>query len=206
MNLVNWLDPEQEAMMADSVGRALLVVLDTLPPAERLAFVLHDVFAMPFEEIAPIVGRSLVAAKKLASRARLRVQGTSRISNADLVRQRKVIEAFLAASRTGDMNALLAVLDPKIVRQADRMALPPGADTKVHGADNVVRETVTNSGLAQFARIAVVNGTVGLIVVLRRRLRLVLSFTIRDEKIVEIEVIADPVRLRRAKLSVLREA
>jgi RNA polymerase sigma factor (sigma-70 family) len=206
MNLVNWLDPEQEAMMADSVGRALLVVLDTLPPAERLAFVLHDVFAMPFEEIAPIVGRSLVAAKKLASRARLRVQGASRISNADLVRQRKVIEAFLAASRTGDMNALLAVLDPKIVRQADRMALPPGADTKVHGADNVVRETVTNSGLAQFARIAVVNGTVGLIVVLRRRLRLVLSFTIRDEKIVEIEVIADPVRLRRAKLSVLREA
>lgn len=205
MNLTSWLDPEQEAMMADSVGLALLVVLDTLQPAERLAFVLHDVFAMPFDEIAPIVGRTPVAAKKLASRARLRVQGHGTTINADLIQQREIVEAFLAASRTGDMNALLAVLDPDVVRRADRIAIPPGAATEVHGAHNVVKETVTNSGLAQFARVAVVNGTVGLIVVLRRKLRLVLSLSIKDEKIAEIDVIADPVRLRHAKLSVLRE-
>lgn len=205
-DISNWLDPEQEAIMVDSVGLALLVVLDTLPPAERLAFVLHDVFAVPFDEIAQIVGRSTVAAKKLASRARFRVQGKSPAGHADLMRQRTVAEAFLAASRSGDMNALLAVLDPGVVRRADSIALPPGADVEVHGALNVARETVTNSGLAQYACIAVVNGSVGLIVVLRRQMRLALGLTIKDEKIVAIDVIADPVRLRRVELSVLPEA
>lgn len=205
-DLANWRDPEQEALMADSVGVALLVVLDTLPPAERLAFVLHDVFGMPFDEIASIVGRSPVAAKKLASRARHRVQGRSAVNHADRIRQRKVVEAFLAASRSGDMNALMAVLDPDVVRRADRYALTPDADTEVRGAYNVARETATNTGLAQHARIAVVNGAVGLIVTLRRRLRVALSLTIKNDKITEIDVIADPARLRTIRLAVLGEA
>jgi RNA polymerase sigma-70 factor (ECF subfamily) len=205
-DLSNWLDPEQEAMMADSVGLALLVVLDTLPPTERLAFVLHDIFGMPFDEIAPIVGRSPVAAKKLASRARHRVQGRDTSSQADRVRQRNVVEAFLAASRSGDMNALIALLDPDVVRRADRNALPPDADTEVHGAYNVIKETVTNTGLAQHARIALVNGSVGLIVVLRRQLRVALSLTIENDKLTEIDVIADPARLRVTTLAVLEEA
>jgi RNA polymerase sigma factor (sigma-70 family) len=203
--LANWLDPEQEAMMADSVGRALLVVLDTLSPAERLAFVLHDVFAMPFDEIAPIVGRTAVAAKKLASRARLRIQGEQTASARDLARQRKVVEIFLRASQTGDMNALIAVLDPDVIRRADRIALPPGAEIEVHGASKVASETLTNSGLAQYASIAVVDGTVGLVVVFRRKLKLALRLTVREETVTEIDVIADLVRLRCVKLSVLPE-
>lgn len=205
IDITSWLDPEQEAIMADSVGRALLLVLDTLSPAERLAFVLHDVFAVPFEEIAPIVGRTTTAAKKLASRARLRIQGPSVASHADLIRQREIVEVFLAASRTGDMNALLAVLDPDVVRRADRLALPPEADLEVRGAQKVVTETITNSGLAQFARLAVVNGSVGLIVVLRRQLKLVICLTIKNKRIAEIDVIADSARLRNIKLSVLHD-
>jgi RNA polymerase sigma factor (sigma-70 family) len=204
-NLANWLDPEKEALMADSVGLALLVVLDTLPPAERLAFVLHDIFAMPFDQIAPIVGRSPVAAKKLASRARHRVQGRDTAGNADLIRQRKVVEAFLAASRSGDMEALIAVLDPDVVRRADRNAIRPGVDNEVRGAYNVIKETATNTVLAQHARIALVNGTVGLIVVLRRQLRWALSFKFENEKITDIDVIADPLRLRHIELGVLLE-
>lgn len=202
MDLATWQDPEREAVMADSVGVALLVVLDTLTPAERLAFVLHDVFAMPFEEIAPIVGRSTVAAKKLASRARLRIQAQGAPGNADLSRQRKIVDAFLAASRTGDMHALLAVLAPDVIRRADQVALPAGADTIARGAYNVARETSTNSALAQFARVAVVDGSLGLIVVLRRHVRLALRLTVREERIAEIEVIADPARLRRLRISV----
>src|SRR5436190_4187469 len=121
------IDPEHEALLADSVGLALLVVLDTLNPAERLAFVLHDLFAVPFEEIAPIVGRSATAARQLASRARRRVQGAATVPDADLSRQRQVVDAFLAASRTGDLGALLAVLDPDVVLRLDRGAVPPGA-------------------------------------------------------------------------------
>jgi RNA polymerase sigma factor (sigma-70 family) len=205
LNFADCLDPEQEAMMADSVGLALLVVLDTLPPAERLAFVLHDIFAMPFDEIAPIVGRSLVAAKKLASRARHRVQGGATAGSADLTRQRKVVEAFLAASKAGDMNALLAVLDPDVTRHADPCALPPGAETEIHGAPAVAKGTLAYSFLARFARVAIVNGTVGLIVVLRRRLAVALSLKITKDKITAIDVIADPERLRRAQLAVLAE-
>src|SRR5438034_6125279 len=127
------MDPEQEALLADSVGLALLVVLDTLNPAERLAFVLHDLFAVPFDEIAPIVGRSPTAARQLASRARRRVQGTATVPDADLARQREVVEAFLAAVRAGDFDALLAVLDPDVVRRADP-AVPAVAATEARGA------------------------------------------------------------------------
>jgi RNA polymerase sigma-70 factor (ECF subfamily) len=205
-DLASWCDPEHEAIMADSVGLALLVVLDTLSPPERLAFVLHDIFGMPFDEIALIVERSPVAAKKLASRARHRVQGRDPAGHADLVRQRTVVEAFLAASRSGDVNELIAILDPNVVRRADRNALPPDVDTEVRGVDNVVKETVTNAGLAQHARIALVNGAVGLLVILRRRLRVALSFSIKNDRITEIDVIADPGRLRATKLAVLEEA
>ncbi len=196
-------DPEQEAVMTDSVGLALLIVLDALPPAERLAFVLHDIFAMPFDEIAAIVGRTPVAAKKLASRARHRVQGKDTVSRTDRVRQRKVVEAFLVASRSGDLSALIAVLDPAVVRRADPQALPPGGAIEVHGAQNVATETLTNTGLAQFAHVALVNGNVGLIVALRHRLRLALCLTIQNDKIIEIDVIADPVRLRDTELGVV---
>lgn len=201
-DLSKWLDPEQEAVMADSVGLALLVVLDTLSPAKRLAFVLHDVFGMPFDEIAAIVGRSTVAAKKLASRARHRIRGVSATSEADLVGQRKVVEAFLTASRSGDLTGLMAILGRDVVRKADRYALPPGAESEVRGADRVAKETVTNAGLAQHAHLALVNGAVGLIVVLRRQLRMAMSLTIENDAITQIDIIADPGRLRRTKVAV----
>jgi RNA polymerase sigma-70 factor (ECF subfamily) len=200
-SLQNFRDPEQEAMMVDSVGVALLLVLETLSPSERLAFVLHDVFAVPFDEIAPIVDRSVAATKKLASRARQRLQVSPAVDTTTLSDQRRVVEAFLAASRTGDMNALIAVLDPNVVRRADAEALPPGGDKVVHGAERVARETVTNTALAQFARIAMVNETVGLIVVLRRRLRMAICLTIKGHRVAEIDVIADPIRLRDVVLT-----
>ncbi len=202
-DLSRWADPEGEAIMADSVGLALFVVLDTLSPTERLAFVLHDAFGMSFDEIAPIVGRTTVAAKKLASRARQRVRGREGADSADLRRQRAVVETFLCASRSGDVNGLLAVLDPNVVRRADRSALATDAEPEVHGASNVVRETVTNAGLAQHARVALVNDGVGLIVILQNRVRVALTFSILNEKITAIDVIADPIRLRALKLSVL---
>ncbi|MGA7155845.1 MAG: sigma-70 family RNA polymerase sigma factor [Acidobacteriaceae bacterium] len=202
----SWLGPEEEVMMADSVGLALLVVLDTLSPAERLAFVLHDIFGMSFHDIAPIVERSPVAAKKLASRARQRVQGRETAGNADLGRQRGVVEAFLTASRSGDISALIAVLDPDVLRRADRSALAPDAAIEVRGAHKVAAETATNAGLAQHARIALVNEAIGLIVVLRCQLQVALSLKIEGEKIMEIDVIADPVRLRLTKVAPLREA
>ncbi|MGC2400006.1 MAG: sigma factor-like helix-turn-helix DNA-binding protein, partial [Acidobacteriaceae bacterium] len=196
-------DPEQEVAMTDSVGLALLIVLDTLPPAERLAFVLHDVFAMPFDEIAPIVGRTTVAAKKLASRARQRVQGKAAEGHADWTRQRRVVEAFLTASRSGDFKALIAVLDPEVVRRADAAALPAGGPLEVRGAHDVATETLTNTGLAQFARLALVNGNVGLIVALRRQLRLALSLRFEKDQITEIDVIASSDRLRETQIGVL---
>lgn len=205
-NAPDWLDPEQELIMADSVGVALLVILDTLNPPERLAFVLHDMFGVPFEEIAVIVGRSLAAAKKLASRARHRLQGRTTAKRADLSRHRKVVDAFLVASRAGDLDALLAVLDADVVRRADRGATPEGTEPEIHGAHRVARETLTNSGLAQFARIAIVDGAIGLIVAVRRQLVVALRLTIRNERIAEIDVIADPVRLRRLDLAVLSDA
>ena len=196
-------DPEHDALLADSVGLALLVVLDRLAPAERVAFVLHDVFAVPFDEIAPIVERSPTAAKKLASRARQRIHGTAPGPATDLTRHRHVVDAFLAAARGGDIKALLAVLDPNVVRRADRAAVPAGAATEVHGAQAVAEEALAASQGARFAQPALVNGNVGIVVAPRGQLRLALSFTIKDEKIAEIDVIADPARLHRLDLAVL---
>jgi RNA polymerase sigma-70 factor (ECF subfamily) len=202
-DLSNWLDPEEEAMMADSVGLALLVVLDRLSPAERIAFVLHDVFGVAFDDIGPIVGRTTVAAKKLASRARQRVHGESAAGNPDMERKREVAEAFLAASRARDVNALIALLDPDVLRRADRQALPAGASAEIRGAERVAGETASNAQLAQHARVALVDGKLGVIVVLRRQVRVALRFTIQRDRISEIEVIADPGRLRKMKLALL---
>ena len=194
------IDPEQEALLADSVGLALLVVLDTLNPAERLAFVLHDIFAVPFDEIAPIVERSETAARQLASRARRRVRGAARVADADLTYQREVVDAFLAASRTGNFDALLAVLDPDVVFRHDLTAVPAGASREVRGAPAVARQF---SGRAQGARPALVNGAVGVVVARHGRLFLVLNLTVTRGKIVEINVVADPGRLRQLRLSIL---
>ena len=194
------IDPEDEALLADSVGLALLVVLDTLNPAERLAFVLHDIFAMPFDEIAPIVERSPTAARQLASRARRRVRGGAMTKDADLTYQREVVDAFLAASHGGNFDALLAVLDPDVVFRYDPTAVPAGASREVRGAPAVARQF---SGRAQGARPALVNGSVGLVVARHGRLFLVLNLTVTRGKIVEINVVADPERLRQLDLAVL---
>ncbi|MDQ3513564.1 MAG: sigma-70 family RNA polymerase sigma factor [Chloroflexota bacterium] len=191
-------DPEAEAVLADSVGLALLVVLDTLTPAERLAFVLHDLFAVPFDEIAPIVGRSPDAARQLASRARHRVRGPATVSGADLARQREVVGAFLAASREGDFDALLAVLDPDVVRRADIAGSP-----EVRGMTAVAEQALGHSGQPRFTRLAIVDGTVGVIVAPGGRLGMALRFVIAHGSIVEIDVITDPARLRRLDLAVL---
>lgn len=203
MSSQHGIDPEQETLLADSVGLALLVVLDALAPAERFAFVLHDMFAVPFDEIAPIVGRSPAAARQLASRARRRVQGTASVPDANLARQREVVEAFLAASRGGDFDALLAVLDPDVVVRADRAAVPPGESREVRGARAVAEQALVFSRRARFAQLALVNGNVGIVVAPHGRLLTVMIFTIRRGKIVEIDVLADPVRLRQLDLAVL---
>jgi RNA polymerase sigma-70 factor (ECF subfamily) len=199
-------DPEPEALLADSVGLALLVVLDTLDPAERLAFILHDMFAMPFDEIAPIVGRSPTAARQLASRARRRVQGAELAREADLTRHREVVEAFLAASRGGDFEALLAVLDPEVVVRADRTAEQLGAARELRGASAVAKQAVSvprRARVVRFAQPALVNGAVGVVVAPGGRLLLVLAFNVKGEKIVEIDVIADPERLRQLDVAIL---
>jgi len=194
-------DPEHEALLADSVGLALLVVLEKLTPAERLAFVLHDVFAVPFDEIAPIVGRSQAATRQLASRARRRVRGAATSPVAELARQREVVDAFLAAARDGNFGTLVAVLDPDVVLRADRPAVIAGASTEVRGAREVARRAV--EGGARAARPALVDGAVGVVVAPRGRLLMVLRFRVRDGKIVEIDAIADPARLRQLDLTVL---
>jgi len=195
-------DPEQEALLADSVGLALLVVLERLAPAERLAFVLHDMFGVPFDEIAPIVGRSPGAARQLASRARRRVRGARTVPDADLARQREVVDAFLAAARTGDFDALLAVLDPDVVLHADRGALPAGASREVRGAAAVATGALSYARrLAWFAEPALVNGTAGLVVTIQGRPFAVLGFTVTGGKIVEIDILADPVRLSQLDLA-----
>ena len=196
-------DPEHEALLADSVGLALLVVLETLAPAERVAFVLHDMFAMPFDEIAPLVGRTPTAARQLASRARRRVHGADMVRDADLSRQREVVEAFLAASRAGDFEALLAVLDPDVVVRADSVAVPEGISTVIRGASAVVEQARSFAERARFAQLALVNGAVGAVVAPRGRLFLVATVEIKDAKIVEIEFIADPARLRQLNLAIL---
>jgi RNA polymerase sigma factor (sigma-70 family) len=200
------IDPEQEALLAEGVGLALLVVLETLTPAERLAFVLHDTFAVPFEEIAPIVGRSPAATRQLASRARRRVQGAAPVPDADLARQRAVVDAFFAAAREGDFAALVAVLDPDVVVRADAGTVPLGAWRMVRGAAAVaeqVRATGGFSRLAQLARPALVNGAAGVVMAAWGKPFAVVGFTVRHDKIVEIDIFADPARLRRLDLAVL---
>jgi RNA polymerase sigma factor (sigma-70 family) len=196
-------DPEHEALMADSVGLALLVVLDALSPPERLAFVLHDMFSVPFDEIASIVGRSPEAVRQLASRARRRVQGAPAGSGADLARQRDVVDAFLTALRGGDFDGLVAVLDPDVLVKADAGAGVPGGAREIRGARNWARGAIAAAQGARFAQPALVNGAVGLVVAPRGRLFRVLSFTITGGKIVEVDVIADPARLRQLDLAVL---
>ncbi len=200
----NGIDPEHQALLADSVGLALLVVLETLAPAERIAFVLHDMFDVPFDEIAPIVGRSPTAARQLASRARRRVQGAAPVPEVDLTRQRAVVDAFLAASRGGDFDALLAVLDPDVVLRADRGAVRPGASRVVRGARAVAEQALTFSQLIAFVRPVLVNGAAGIASWLPGgRLFSVMGFTVARGKIVEIDVLADPERLRQPDLAAL---
>jgi RNA polymerase sigma-70 factor, ECF subfamily len=196
-------DPEHEALLADSVGLALLVVLETLNPAERLAFVLHDMFAVPFDEIAPIVDRSPEAARQLASRARRRVQGEAAIPDADLDTQREVIGAFLAAAREGDFEGLLEVLDPDVVLRADRGAASIGSSRVVRGAANLARQALAFSRLDVDVRPALVNGAVGTVTLRDGRPFAIAGFTIRNRRIVEMDVIADPERLSRLDLTIL---
>jgi RNA polymerase sigma-70 factor (ECF subfamily) len=198
--------PEEEALLADSVGLALLVVLDTLTPAERLAFVLHDMFGMPFEEIAPIVERTPAAARQLASRARRRVRGATPQTDPDRRRQREVVDAFLAAARNGDFEALVAVLDPEVVFRADRGRLAvAGAQPVVTGARAVAEQVLARAPrFAQFARPAAVNGAAGLIVVARDRAIAVIGFTIAQERILEIDLVADPDKLSGATAAITR--
>jgi|SRR6266487_722848 RNA polymerase sigma factor (sigma-70 family) len=198
-------DPEDEAVLADSVGLALLVVLDTLTPAERLAFVLHDMFAMPFTEVAAVLGRSTEATRQLASRARRRVRGApSPDRAADLGRQREVATAFLAASRGGDFSALVALLDSDVTLTADAAATPSGRPMRLQGAELVSRGAVAASVRAADSQLALVNGDVGVVFAPAGRLQIVLAFTVGPaRRITAIDVIADPGRLRRLRLAVL---
>jgi len=205
------LQPEEEALLADSVGLALLVVLDTLAPAERLAFVLHDMFELPFEEIAPMVGRTPVAARQLASRARRRVRGADlSVPDPDLARQRQVVDAFFLATREGDFDALVAVLDPDVVLRNDAGSWHPAASMLLHGAEAVARQTL--KGLASIVarptvhlRPALINGTAGVVVTVGGRPMAVIGFAVAEGKIVEIDAIADPERVRRIAASVLTD-
>jgi RNA polymerase sigma factor (sigma-70 family) len=197
------MDPEQEVLLAESVGLALQVVLETLEPAERVAFVLHDVFAVPFDEIAPLVGRSPMAARQLASRARRLVQGAAPAPDADLAQSRAVVDAFFAAVREGDVAALLAVLDPDVVIRADYGALHGGAPREARGARAVAEGAVKFARGARFARPVLVNGAVGAVVASGGQLLAVAAFTVRQGKIAEMDILADPTRLRQLDLSVL---
>jgi RNA polymerase sigma factor (sigma-70 family) len=196
-------DPEHEALLADSVGLALLVVLETLSPPERLAFVLHDMFAVPFDEIAPIVDRSPAAARQLASRARRRVQGENAIPDGDLDTQREVIDAFVAAAREGDFETLLQVLDPDVVLRADRGAVSSGASSLVRGAANVARQAQAFSRLDIEVRPALVNGAAGTVTLRDGRPFAIAGFTIRNRIIVEMDIVADPEALRQIDLTIL---
>jgi RNA polymerase sigma-70 factor (ECF subfamily) len=199
------LGPEDEAVLADSVGLALLVVLDTLSPAERLAFVMHDMFAVPFDELAIMMGRSPDATRQLASRARRRVQGKPTQSPSDFARQREVVDAFLAASQSGDFEARLVVLDPEITLRVERSLLPSSAPNEIHGARNVAGQALAYSGRAPFTRPALVNGEVGFVVAPRGKLFLVgvFKFDLGRKVIVEMELIADPRKLRELDFAIL---
>jgi RNA polymerase sigma-70 factor (ECF subfamily) len=196
------IDPEQEAVLADSVGQALLVVLGTLAPAERLAFVLHDMFDVPFDEIASIVGRSPEATRKLASRARRRVQAVERVPNADHQRRKEIVDAFLAASRGGNFERLVALLDPDVVLRADQAAIAMGALGEVRGADKVA---ATFSGRAQAAAPALVDGAPALVWAVEGRPRVVFGFTITSWKIAAINLVGDPERLAQLDIAFVED-
>ena len=199
------VDPEQEALLADSVGLALLVVLDRLNPAERLAFVLHDLFDLSFDEIAPLLDRSPEAARQLASRARRRVRGTATQPGAQSIRHRETVRSFLAALRSGNVEALLAVLDPDLVVQADAAAAVGGVQREVRGAQNWAAGAITAARGARFAYPALLDGALGLVVAPKGRLFRVLRFTFSGDKIAGIEVVGNPDRLRAMELTVLDE-
>jgi RNA polymerase sigma factor (sigma-70 family) len=196
-------DPEQEALLAEGVGLALQVVLDTLTPAERLAFVLHDLFAVPFEEIASLLDRSPAAARQLASRARRRVRGAAPAPDPDLAHQRAVVDAFFAAARDGDFDALLAVLDPEVVLRADGGTARARQSVVIHGAREVAAQAAIGARLAPFVRPALVNGTAGAVVVAGGRLLSVMAFTVANGKVAAIDVLFDPDRLAGLDLAVL---
>jgi RNA polymerase sigma-70 factor, ECF subfamily len=196
-------DPEHEALLADSVGLALLVVLETLAPPERLAFVLHDMFGVPFEEIAPILGRSAVATRQLASRARRRVQQTAPQPDADLSAQRQVVDAFFNAARNGDFEGLVAVLDPDIVLRADGGRQRPNQTVVIRGAHAVASNAARFRDPRATLRPAVINGVAGVVVERRGEPYSVMAFTVRGGKVVEIDAIVDPERLRKLDLSIL---
>jgi RNA polymerase sigma-70 factor, ECF subfamily len=196
-------DPEQDVLLADSVGIALLVVLGRLTPAERVAFVLHDMFAVPFEEIGPIVGRTPGAARQLASRARRRVQGAPPVPQASLAEQREVVDAFLSALRAGDIEGLISVLDPEVVVRVDEAAARPGAPREIRGAQNWARGAVAFASMVKFVEPALVNGSVGLVWAPRGRLLRVLMFSFQAGRIARAEIIADPARLGELDLAVL---
>ena len=195
-------DPEYDALLADSVGMALNVVLETLSPAERLAFVLHDMFAVPFEDIARVAGRSPDAARQLASRARRRVQGVA-VPDADLGRQREAVDAFFAAARAGDFEALVAVLDPDVVIRSDGGALRPALSRVTQGATRLARQAITFAQPDAVLRPALVNGAAGVVVMLDGRPFSVMGFTVVDGKIAAIDVLADPERIERLDLAAI---
>ncbi|WP_327106764.1 sigma-70 family RNA polymerase sigma factor [Nonomuraea glycinis] len=196
-------NPEQEVVMADSVGVALLLVLDTLGPAERLAFVLHDLFAVPFEEIAPMLERSPEATRQLASRARRRVRGAAPAPHADLTRRREIVEAFLAATRGRNFHALITLLHPDVTLRADKSVMLTAEPVLVHGAEPVAKGAMAAMQRAQFTGPALIDGAVGLVMAPHRHLRVALTFTIVDGLITAIDVIAEPDRLDRLDLAVL---
>jgi RNA polymerase sigma factor (sigma-70 family) len=199
---VGELGPEGEALLADSVGLALLVVLDALTPAERLAFVLHDMFELSFEEIAPMVGRSPTAARQLASRARRRVKGAE-IPDPDLTRQRTVVDAFFLAARSGDFDALVAVLHPDVVLRADFGPSRPAASTIVRGAAAVARQARLGANPAALLHPALINGAAGVVITLDGQPHVVMAFTVVNDQVVELDIIADPERVRRVASAVL---
>ncbi|SPE57427.1 RNA polymerase sigma factor SigJ [Streptomyces netropsis] len=195
------LDPEQEILLADSVGLALLVVLETLAPAERLAFVLHDMFAVPFDEIAPVLGRTAASARQLASRARRRIQGAAPAPDTGLAHRRRIVDAFLAAARGGDFDALVSVLDPEIVARSDGGTLRPGVIRR--GAADVASQAITFARFAEAAHPALVNGTPGVVAVAEGRAISVMAFTVQGDRITTLDILTDPERLARIDLSVL---
>jgi RNA polymerase sigma-70 factor, ECF subfamily len=199
------IDPEQQTILADSVGLALLVVLELLDPAERLAFVLHDMFAVSFDEIATIVDRSPEAARQLASRARRRVQGADTLPDTDIAHQRAVVDAFFAAARSGDLDALVAVLDPDVVLRSDGGSRSPGATAVVRGASAVAGRAIMFSRPAALLQPAIVNGAAGVVVMVGGRPFSIMGFTIAGGRIVAIDVLADPDRLANIDLSRLAD-